>query len=58
MIAAPVFGASGEVALALTLLGFPPALPPERIVAAGERLRDAGLVVTKRSGGAMPPPIA
>ena len=51
MIAAPVFGPVGEVVLALTLIGFPPALPAERVAVYGERLRDAGLVVTKRGGG-------
>lgn len=54
MVAAPVFGASGEAVLALTLLGFEPGLPAERIAACGERVRDAGLVVTKRSGGRLP----
>jgi len=54
MVAAPVFGPSGEALLALTLLGFEPALPAERIAACGERVRDAGLVVTKRSNGRVP----
>jgi DNA-binding IclR family transcriptional regulator len=54
MVAAPVFGTTGEVALALTLVGFPAGLPAERIAACGERLRDVGLVVTKRSLGRVP----
>jgi DNA-binding IclR family transcriptional regulator len=54
MIAAPVFDAGGAVALALTLVGFEPALPAEEIAAYGERLRDVGIVVTKRSHGRMP----
>jgi DNA-binding IclR family transcriptional regulator len=54
MIAAPVFGASGEVVLALTLIGFAPGLTGEQVAAHGERVRDAGLVVTKRSHGRLP----
>jgi DNA-binding IclR family transcriptional regulator len=54
MIAAPVFGTSGEVVLALTLIGFPPGLTAEEVAAHGERVRDAGLVVTKRSHGRLP----
>lgn len=54
MIAAPVFGTSGEVVLALTLVGFAADLPADRIAAYGERVRDVGLVVTKRSGGRVP----
>jgi DNA-binding IclR family transcriptional regulator len=54
MLAAPVFDTSGEAVLALTLLGFEPGLRADRVVSYGERLRDAGLVVTKRSGGRIP----
>jgi DNA-binding IclR family transcriptional regulator len=54
MVAAPVFGADGEVALALTLVGFAAGLPAERIAAYGEQVRDVGLVVTKRSLGRVP----
>lgn len=54
MLAAPVFDAVGETVLALTLLGFQPGLTPDRIAACGKRLRDAGLVVTKRSKGRIP----
>ena len=54
MIAAPVFGPAGDVELALTLVGFEPALPAEQIAAYGERLRDVGIVVTKQSHGTVP----
>jgi DNA-binding IclR family transcriptional regulator len=54
MVAAPVFGAAGEVVLALTLVGFPAGVSAEHIAAVGERLRDVGLVVTKRSLGRAP----
>jgi DNA-binding IclR family transcriptional regulator len=54
MIAAPVFGPAGEVALALTLLGFEAGLRGTEVAAFGERLRDVGLVVTKRSRGRVP----
>lgn len=58
MIAAPVFGTSGEVALALTLVGFAAGLPADRIAAYGERVRDVALVVTKRSSGRLPSTVA
>lgn len=51
MIAAPVFGPAGEVVLAFTLLGLEAGLLGREVVAYGERLRDAGLIVTKRSRG-------
>lgn len=54
MIAAPVFGTNAEPALALTLLGFQEGLGPEQVARFGERLRDTGLVVTKRSKGQIP----
>ena len=54
MIAAPVFGTSGEVALALTLLGFEPGLDAASVAAFGTRLRDLAEVVTRRSGGRLP----
>jgi DNA-binding IclR family transcriptional regulator len=54
MLAAPVFDAAGTAALALTLLGFEPGLDADRVAAYGERLRDAGLVVTKQSLGRIP----
>jgi DNA-binding IclR family transcriptional regulator len=58
MIAAPIFGPSGEVVLALTLNGFDELVPAAEVVALGERLRDTGLVVTKRTRGRPPPPAA
>jgi DNA-binding IclR family transcriptional regulator len=54
MIAAPVFGPAGDVALALTLVGFEPALPAEQIATYGEQLRDVGIVITKQSHGRVP----
>jgi DNA-binding IclR family transcriptional regulator len=54
MVAAPVFGSAGEVVLALTLVGFAAGLPGERVAEHGERVRDVGLVVTKRSQGRVP----
>ena len=54
MIAAPIFGSSGEVVLVLTLLGFGGPLRGRDVTAYGERARDAGLVVTKRSRGRVP----
>jgi DNA-binding IclR family transcriptional regulator len=54
MIAAPVFGPGGEVVLALTLLGFTAGLLGSAVAAYGEQLRDAALIVTKRSRGRVP----
>jgi len=54
MIAAPVFGADAEPVLALTLLGFQEGLAPEHVARFGERVRDAGLIVTKQSKGQIP----
>ena len=54
MIAAPVFGPLGDTTVALTLLGLPPGLPAERVGFYGEKVRDAGLVATRRSGGRAP----
>jgi DNA-binding IclR family transcriptional regulator len=53
-VAAPIFGSDGQVVLALTLLGFDGKLKGRTISAHGERLRDTGLVVTKRSRGRVP----
>ena len=55
MLAAPVFDSAGEAVLALTLLGFEPNLTADQVIAYGERLRDVGVVVTKRSHGRLPP---
>lgn len=54
MIAAPVFGVRGEVVLALTLVGFPAGLSAKRLTEYGERLRDVGIVLTKRNSGRLP----
>jgi DNA-binding IclR family transcriptional regulator len=54
MIAAPIFGAAGEVVLALSLIGFPAGVPGDRVAAYGERVRDAGIVLTKQTSGRLP----
>jgi DNA-binding IclR family transcriptional regulator len=54
MIAAPVFGPGGEAIVCLTLLGMEPGLAAQEVAALGERVRDAGLVATRRSGGRPP----
>jgi DNA-binding IclR family transcriptional regulator len=54
MIAAPVFGPVGTAVVALTLLGLPPALTADRIAAYGQRVKEAGLVATRKSGGRAP----
>jgi len=54
LIAAPVFDSSGNVILAITLLGFDAGLLGAQVAGYGERLRDVGLVVTKRSRGRVP----
>ena len=54
LIVAPIFGPSANVILALTLLGFDHPLSAEEIGELGGKLRDVGLVVTKRSRGRPP----
>lgn len=54
MITAPVFGPRRESLVAITLLGLEPGLTADQIAAYGERVRDAGLVATRRSGGRAP----
>ena len=54
MIAAPVFGRNAEARVSLTLLGMEPGLSAKALVALGERVRDAALVATRRSGGRTP----
>ena len=51
MITAPVFGPTGAAVVALTLLGLPPALAADQIARYGEKVRDAALLATRRSGG-------
>ena len=58
MIAAPVFGPTGEVVLAMSLLGFAAGLTAAEVIDLGERLRDVALVVTKRCQGRVPSPTA
>lgn len=43
---APVLGASGEVVLAISLQGLPPRMSREKVIAAGERLRETCQRVT------------
>ncbi len=54
MVTAPVFGPTGTTVVALTLLGLPAALTADRITFYGQKVRDAGLVATRRSGGRAP----
>jgi DNA-binding IclR family transcriptional regulator len=54
MIAAPVFDRRGDSLVSITLLGLEPGLSADRVAAYGERVRDAGLVATRRSGGRTP----
>ncbi len=54
LVAAPVFDPGGNVVLAITLLGFDAGLLGAQVARYGERLRDVGLVVTKRSRGRVP----
>jgi DNA-binding IclR family transcriptional regulator len=54
MIAAPVFGPRGDALVAMTLLGLEPGLTAAQIAEYGARVRDAGLVATRRSGGRAP----
>jgi DNA-binding IclR family transcriptional regulator len=54
MVTAPVFGPTGTAVVALTLLGLPADLTADRIAYYGERVRDAGLLATRRSGGRTP----
>lgn len=54
LIAAPIFGPDAQVVLALTLVGFAGRLKGKVVASYGERVRDAGLVVTKLSRGRVP----
>lgn len=54
MIAAPIFDTNGKVSLALSLVGFAAGLPADRIMAYGQQVRDACLIVTKQSRGRVP----
>ncbi len=54
MIAAPIFDSGGHVALALTLHGFTAGIRGQEVTRYGELVRDAALVVTKRTRGRLP----
>ncbi|MBI3227637.1 MAG: helix-turn-helix domain-containing protein [Mycolicibacterium cosmeticum] len=54
MVTAPVFGPTGTTVVALTLLGLPPHLTADRITYYGEKVRNAGLLATRRSAGRAP----
>ena len=53
-IAAPVFGADGRVALALTLMGFRHHLSADQVPEYADRLRKAALAVTRSIHGRLP----
>jgi hypothetical protein len=54
MIAAPVFGPGDDAVVPLTLLGMESGLSAQNVVALGAKVRDSGLVATRRSGGPAP----
>ena len=54
MIAAPIFDANREIVAALTVVGFAPGLPADEIVRVGVTVRNAAVVITKRSQGKLP----
>ncbi|MDE3203926.1 MAG: helix-turn-helix domain-containing protein [Acidobacteriota bacterium] len=55
MISAPIFAEDGTVLMALTLVGFEGGRRGHEVIAYGEMLRDAALVVTRRTRGRVPP---
>jgi DNA-binding IclR family transcriptional regulator len=54
MIAAPVFDGEGQVALALVLAEAPRLMPADEIRQWAARLRDAGLIISRRIRGRVP----
>lgn len=56
-IAAPVFDGQGRAVLALALADFPEPLSAKEIEVWATRLRDTGLVVTRRTRGTAPTPL-
>lgn len=54
MIAAPIFDANREIVAALTLVGFAPGLAAPDIMNVGLTVRNAAVVITKRSQGKLP----
>ena len=53
-IAAPVFGADGEVIAAISATGFPPGLDADTVINAGTKIRDAAAIATRSSRGRFP----
>jgi DNA-binding IclR family transcriptional regulator len=53
-ISAPAFDERGSVILAVNLVGLPAAVTGEEVRAYGEAVRDAAMVVTKRTHGRLP----
>lgn len=53
-IAAPVFGADGEVIAAISASGFPPGLDAEAVITTGTKIRDAAAIATRSSRGRFP----
>lgn len=58
VLAAPVFDRHGHVELALTLAGFDTPVTAGELRSLGSRLRDAGIVLTRSSGGTPPARLA
>jgi DNA-binding IclR family transcriptional regulator len=54
LVAAPVFGADGEVALAIGLVGFGHPLDAEALLRLGNRVRTAGAAITRSLHGRLP----
>lgn len=53
-IAAPVFGADGDVIAAISATGFAPGLDAEAVINAGTKIRDAAAIATRSSRGRFP----
>lgn len=58
VLSAPVFDRHGHVELALTLTGFDAPLSSDELRTLGARLRNAGIVLTRASGGTVPAALA
>ncbi len=54
MIAAPVFDANRNVAVAITVSGLAPGASAAEVIAVAERVRGVALVITKRARGRLP----
>jgi DNA-binding IclR family transcriptional regulator len=57
-ITGPVFDEHGAVVLTIAFVGFPGELSGDEVLTLGEKARDAGLLVTRRMRGAIPPGLA